>query len=162
VHPPSRRGGTAVRSRRVLARQDPRRGDHRSRRTANRGDAGRGYGRGAVRDRARPDSGRDLGAGTRTPPLVPRRRSDPSGRGADARTVGRTGGVRRSRAGTARGALLSVGASDMKIGVILRREWRELRENRFLMISTAALPLFLCTGAMGLALATARAEVQAA
>ncbi len=50
----------------------------------------------------------------------------------------------------------------MKVGVILKREWRELRENRFLMISTAALPLFLCAAAVGVALTTARAEVQAA
>jgi ABC-2 type transport system permease protein len=49
----------------------------------------------------------------------------------------------------------------VKVGVVLRREWRELRENRFLMISTAALPLILCAAAVGLAVTTARAEVQA-
>lgn len=50
----------------------------------------------------------------------------------------------------------------MKIGVVLKREWRELRENRFLLISTAALPLILCAAAVGLAVTTARAEVQEA
>jgi ABC-2 type transport system permease protein len=49
----------------------------------------------------------------------------------------------------------------VKVGVVLKREWRELRENRFLLISTAALPLILCAAAVGLAVTTARAEVQA-
>ncbi len=45
--------------------------------------------------------------------------------------------------------------------IVLKREWRELRENRFLLVSTAALPLFLCMGAVFAALTTARAEITA-
>lgn len=45
--------------------------------------------------------------------------------------------------------------------IVLRREWRELRENRFLLISTAVLPLFLCAAAVGVALTTAHASVEA-
>jgi ABC-type Na+ efflux pump permease subunit len=45
--------------------------------------------------------------------------------------------------------------------LVLRREWAELKQNRFLVLSTVALPIVLCGVSVAVAVATARAEVQA-